>query len=301
MKNKFIFKVLYFLVFALISISAYGAFESMELGARPLSMGSAYVSLADGAEALFWNPAGVSGIRKQELVISYMELYNLVSYSAISYAKNINGIPLGIGLNSSTDIEGIYQEAEIAISSAMNIYNQLGIGAGLKYLYASANLGEIKLGDGKGLSVDIGCKCDILGDILCLGLAFHNLLGYVSYNRMAYADISERGYWERPGFSYRLGTDVKIDALLEKVLGYKLFCVPKSILAFDIYNNDVCIGLECDFSIVSIRCGIRTGNDLTRSLTSGFGINFSSFRVDYAYVASEIGDQISQFSVSVRW
>lgn len=301
MKSKFISKALYFLIFALVSISAFGAFESMELGARPLSMGSAFVSVADGAEALFWNPAGVSGIKKQELAISYMELYNLVSYSAISYATNISGIPLGIGLNSSSDIDGAYQETEFILLSAMDIYDQLSLGAGLKYLHANANLGDTEIGGGKGVSIDLGCKYDIFKDTLCLGVKFHNLLGYVSYNRMAYSDISEQSYWERPGFSYKVGTSVKLDILLEKVLRYKLNYVPKSIVAFDIYDNDICMGLECNFSIISIRCGIKTGNALTRSLASGFGINLSSFSVDYAYVASGIGDQISQFSVSVRW
>lgn len=301
MKNKFIFNVLHFLFFTLISASAHSAFENMELGARPLSMGSAYVSIAEGAEALFWNPAGVSGIDKHELAISYMELYNLVSHSAISYAKNISGIPLGIGLNSSSDIEGVYQETEFIILSALDVSNQLSLGAGLKYLHANANLGDTEIGGGKGISIDLGCKYNVFRDTLCLGVAFHNLLGYVFYNRMAYSDIYEQNYWERPSFSYKIGANVKLDILLGKILDYKLNYVPKSIMAFDIYDNDVCMGLECDFSIISIRCGIKRGNALTRSLTSGFGINFSSFRVDYAYVASEIGDQISQFSVSVRW
>lgn len=301
MKIEFIFKVLFFLVFTLISTPSYSAFESMELGARPLSMGSAFVSVADGAEALFWNPAGVSGVKKQELAISYMELYNLVSYSAISYATKVSGIPLGIGLNSSSDIDGVYQETEFILLSAIDVYTQLSLGAGLKYLNANANLGDTEIGGGKGISIDLGCKYDIFKNTLCLGVKFHNLLGYVSYNRMAYSDISEQSYWERPGFSYRVGTSIKLDILLEKVLNYKLNYVPKSIIAFDIYDNDICMGLECNFSIISIRCGIKTGNALTRSLTSGFGINLSSFSVDYAYVASEIGNQISQFSVSVRW
>ncbi len=273
----------------------------MELGARPLGMGSAFVSVADGAEALFWNPSGISAIENQELILSYMELYSLVSYSAVSYAKNINGIPLGIGLNSSSDTDGVYQETEFILLSAMDVSSQLSLGAGLKYLYANANLGDTKLGNGKGISIDVGCKYDIFRDTLCLGVTFHNLLGYVSYNRLAYSDISGQNYWERPGFSYKIGTSVKLDILLERILGYKLDYVPRSIAAFDIYNNDVCMGLECNFSVISIRCGVRTGNALTSSLTSGFGINLSSFRVDYAYVASRIGDQISQFSVSVRW
>ncbi len=299
MKNRMLFKTLYFLLFILTSASVYGAFENMELGARPLAMGSAFVSVADGADALFWNPAGISGIEKQELVISYMELYNLVSYSAVSYAKNINGIPLGVGLNSSSDIDGIYQEVEFAILSAMNISERLSLGSGLKYQYANASFGDTKLGDGKGLSVDIGCKYNMFEDLLCFGLAFHNLLGYTSYHRVAYSDIPEKSYWERPGFSYKVGANVKLDSLLGKFWDYKY--IPESILSLDLYSNDVCLGLECSFSIISIRCGIRTGNALTRSLTSGFGINLSSFRVDYAYVASEIGDQISQFSISVRW
>ncbi|MGQ9608459.1 MAG: hypothetical protein ACUVWN_04100 [bacterium] len=301
MKNKEIFKLLYYLIFGLISASAYSAFENMELGAHSLGMGSAFVSVAEGADALFWNPAGISGIQKQELAISYMELYNLVSYSAVSYAKKINGIPFGIGLSSSSDIDGIYQEAEFIILSAMNISDQLSLGSGLKYQYASVNFENVKLGNGKGLSIDAGCKYNMFGDLLCLGIAFHNLLGYISYDRKAYSDIPELSYWERPSFSYKIGVNIKLNNLLEKFWDYKVYYIPKSILALDLSDNNINMGLECGFSIINIRCGIRTGNALTRSLTSGFGINLSSFGVDYAYVASGVGNQVSQFSFSVRW
>ncbi len=47
-------------VLCISASSTFGAFENMEMGARPLGMGSAFVANADGASAIFWNPAGVS-------------------------------------------------------------------------------------------------------------------------------------------------------------------------------------------------------------------------------------------------
>ena len=55
------------------------------------------------------------------------------------------------------------------------------------------------------------------------------------------------------------------------------------------------------FLSVAARAGLRTGNDLTRSITVGFGISLSALKVDYAYVGSEFGAQTSQFSVSINW
>ena len=55
-------------------MTAHSAFEDVELGARPLGMGSAFVANADGAGAIFWNSAGLVRGDRRELTMSYMEL-----------------------------------------------------------------------------------------------------------------------------------------------------------------------------------------------------------------------------------
>jgi len=46
-------------------------FESSPVGARALGLGESFVSVADDASALYWNPAGLVQLRRHEVFLSY--------------------------------------------------------------------------------------------------------------------------------------------------------------------------------------------------------------------------------------
>ncbi|MBU1949760.1 MAG: hypothetical protein KJ970_02350, partial [Candidatus Eisenbacteria bacterium] len=48
-----------------------GQFLKIPMGARPVAMGSAYVSLADDANSVFWNPAGIARLSRTVLSIHH--------------------------------------------------------------------------------------------------------------------------------------------------------------------------------------------------------------------------------------
>ena len=273
---------------------ANGAFEDVELGARPLGMGSAFVAAADGASAIFWNSAGIARVDGRELTMSYMELYDLISYSSVGYAQRVRTGSIGLGLVSSSDIDGIYRELTLALSTAGEIYSGLSVGANVKYLSSAANTGNIRIGSGRGLALDLGCQYRIWEDMVSLGVTFQNLIGHVSYNREAVKDIPSQKYSQKPDFSYRVGAGVDLERLSSRLMD--------TVLAAELSNGDICIGAEYVFrSIAAVRAGFRTGNALTSSITAGLGLKWSALRFDYAYVGSEFGSQTSQFSVSINW
>jgi len=278
----------------IISTAAEGAFEDVELGARALGMGSAFVSVADGASAIFWNPAGIARTHRRELSMSYLGLYDLVSYSSLCYTQNIPAGGIGLGIVSSSDVEGAYRETALALSAAVEAYRGLNGGANVKYLSAAANTGDVRIGSSRGLSLDLGCQYRALQDHLSFGASFQNLLGNVWYNRETVGDISGRSYSERPYFSYRIGTGFDFGSLLPRV--------DRATLSAELSDGDIHVGAECIFwKIAAVRAGYRTGNALTRSVTVGFGLGLSAFSFDYAFVGSAVGSQTSQFSVSVKW
>jgi hypothetical protein len=281
-------------VFCITPMAADGAFEDVELGARPLGMGSAFVATADDASAIFWNSAGLTRVDGRELTMSYMELYDLVSYSSVGYAHSLRVGKIGAGLVSSSDIDGAYRETILALSAAGKIYRGLSLGSNVKYLSSSASTGNIRVGSGRGVSLDAGCQYSIKEDLVSLGIVFQNLVGYVSYNREAVRDIPGQKYSQRPGFSYKAGAGIDLGSLLPHI--------DKTVLAAQLSDGDIHTGLECIFwNVAAIRAGFRTGNALTRSITTGLGIKLAAIRLDYAYVGSQIGSQTSQFSVSVNW
>lgn len=282
------------IILCVSALAAYGAFEDVGMGARPLGMGSAFVANADGAEAVFWNPAGIARLDERELTMSYVELYGLVSYNSLSYAQRMKIGSIGFGLVSSSDVDGVYRETTLALSAAREFYSNLSAGTNIRYLSSAANTGDIEIGGGKGLALDMGCQYRAYMDMLFLGVSFQNLISYVSYNRNAIKDIPGKKYSERPDFSYKIGAGVDLRCLSHRARN--------TILAAEFSDGHVHIGTEYTLrDVVAVRAGFKMGNALTSSITAGFGLKLSAFSLDYAYVGSGIGAQTSQFSLSVDW
>jgi hypothetical protein len=287
-------KVVTIIIFLLIASSAYGAFEGIDPDARSLGMGSALVSVADDANAIFWNTAGITHISQKELAMSYMELYGLVSYSSLSYVQRMNGSLYGLGVMSSSDTDGVYHEMKLILCYAKEVANNLNLGANANYLSSEAYIGNARLGNGKGISFDLGCQYLMLNDDVSLGIRLQNLLGNVVYNRKSVMGIVSKKYSQSPDFSYGLGASIDLERLLS--------ALKDAIVATEFADGDFHTGVEYTFhSVISIRSGLRFGNALTRAITAGFGIKASALKLDYAYVSSSVGAQTSQFSVSVSW
>ncbi|MFC1713377.1 PorV/PorQ family protein [Candidatus Poribacteria bacterium] len=282
------------IILCLSALMAHGAFEDIGMGARPLGMGSAFVASADGASAIFWNPAGVVQTAHRELIMSYVELYELVSYSSLGYAHRMKVGSIGFGVVSSNDGDGVYQETTLALSGAREIYSGLNVGANIKYLFSVANTGDIRIGGGKGLALDLGSQYHIWNDAVFLGASLQNLISHVSYDRETVKDIPGQEYSEGLDISYKLGAGVSLGNLLAQT--------QNAIVAVEFSDGYAHAGAEYTFwDIIAVRAGVRTGNALTRAITTGFGLRLSAFRLDYAYVGSEVGAQTSQFSLSIDW
>lgn len=79
-------------VLALPASAASGAgttsanFLELGVGARPVAMGQAFAGLADDANAIAYNPAGLAFLRKQELTLMHNELFHQVHHEWLAYA-----------------------------------------------------------------------------------------------------------------------------------------------------------------------------------------------------------------------
>jgi hypothetical protein len=69
-----------------------GAFMMDGGGARALGMGSAFVAVADDASATFWNPAGLAGQSRRQLLVMHSERFgDLVDRDFVSYVHPLRG------------------------------------------------------------------------------------------------------------------------------------------------------------------------------------------------------------------
>src|SRR6266571_607401 len=73
------------------------AFLEVPAGARASALGGAYASLAQGAEAVYWNPAGLNGTHGVELTASHYEFFQSLRHDQFALATH----RLGGGLAAS--------------------------------------------------------------------------------------------------------------------------------------------------------------------------------------------------------
>lgn len=76
---------------------------SRGVGGRGLAMGSAFVSVTQGASSLYWNPAGISGVDHRELMAMHSESFGgEVDHDYIGFAQPISDGParsaFGVGV-----------------------------------------------------------------------------------------------------------------------------------------------------------------------------------------------------------
>ena len=62
------------------------SFLNIGVGGRGLAMGGAYTALADDANAIYWNPAGLARLEKREVTASHAELANSTRLDFLAYA-----------------------------------------------------------------------------------------------------------------------------------------------------------------------------------------------------------------------
>ena len=65
-------------------------FLTLGAGARALGMGEAYGPVAEGAEAIYWNPAGLAALKNQDFIYEHSEFLNFFRHDFAAYALPVS-------------------------------------------------------------------------------------------------------------------------------------------------------------------------------------------------------------------
>ena len=120
------------------STPAAAWFERSEIGARALALGSNFVSVADDATALYWNPAGLARMTRHQLVLSTESSVDLegVQRGFVAAAVQTRIASLGLGW-SRTSLEDAANEDLVYLSASRTLVQRtlgafISLGATLK-------------------------------------------------------------------------------------------------------------------------------------------------------------------------
>jgi len=240
-----------------------------DIGVRPLGMGGAFASLSDDPTGVFWNPAGISDIKRREFV------YDL-SQGALSAA-----CPIGrLGVLGFSIVDMNYED-RFLIDSPFNPFgmfltgdNQVLLSYAKRFKSGVAfgwNVGYNRAADPESLwaiSFDLGA--DVRPSRwLSFGIGIRDLNGTRIYN--SYGDLLKRfdrqftfGVNLNPHRSFRFSAAVNPDRRILRS------------------------GFELRWRWISLRGGMmeRISQRLERpTLTGGISLDFGGKRLNYAYVS----------------
>ena len=274
--------------FLIFLILAYlnGQNDQLFIGTRPLSMGGAFIAVADDANTITWNPAGLPGLRRTEFTSTYSDLYAMgITQSYIGFVRPFSD-RIALGLDWANigfdDKELFYSENKLNLALGIQVHRKFAFGITLKYLMRDMQLNGTSYGKGSGIGYDIGLIFQPLKTIK-LGMGFYDLGGtQISY---------------------------KEDKTNEKILGqaFKLGISYMPIngltLAAD-YGDRAHFGVEYVLANrISFRFGMQQGLNHEKKIlvpSSGISIKFKSIFIEYGFESHPYLEPTQRISLSLQ-
>lgn len=289
----------------LLASPALGAetasFLDVGAGARALGMGGAYTAIADEADAIYWNPAGLARLEKKQVSLSHVELGNGSRHDFLAYAHPAGRATFGgaftylshgtiAGRDSLGRPTGSYQASDAAAAFAAGVKTEaVDLGVSVKYVRS-----HIASSEAQGAALDAGVKRELPagGGTVLLGAAVRNLGPGLKYADQR-NDLPLRADF---GVGYRFAQGHSLAVQLqtgprgagaEGGAGGELKAMEGVFLRLGYTSKGSAVG--------------GSGFDAARGLALGLGLRRGGYGIDYAAQASgELGNT-HRFTLSAHF
>jgi hypothetical protein len=297
-------------------------FQLVSVSARASALGDGFFAVCDGAEALFYNPAGVTEMKKAfDVNLMYTGWIAGISYAGGGFAWNL-GDGGTIGLSALTVDYGTIHATRLLTASSQTqdvAYEDMGemsnVGAysfGLTYAralskefsiggtvrYTGQNLGESMLASGLKknsaslLVFDVGVKYYTGFRSFRFGMAFRNFSAQVKREQIS----------EQLPLTFTLGVAMDmLDFISPDHSGETSLTLGADFLHSNNYSERVNMGLEYTMmGMFALRGGYQTNRDVA-SWSAGLGffttVEDYMVRFDYAYSQMKYFNGVNRFTL----
>lgn len=298
-------------------------FQLVSVSPAASSMGEAYFAVGAGSNAAFYNPAGITSMKKSfDVTFNYTQWIADIKYlaGAITYNMNELGV-FGINVLSVDygDIIGtrlahpseltMYPEGyietglvsnvgaySIGITYAKQISTQFSMGGNIRFV--GQNLGNSTFTDGTNKEnnatkfvFDAGILYNTGYKDFRFGMAIRNFS----------SNLKREAIDEQLPLTFTIGTAIDIMQFLGKDKDEQL------TFAFDFlhsnsYSERMNIGVEYRFlGMIALRAGYQTNRDLASwSAGAGFNTSLSGYdvEVNYSFSKMDVFDDVNRLSLS---
>ncbi len=263
------------------------SFLKIEIGARAAAMGGAFTALADDATALYWNPAGLAQLKKAEFSATYNSWFQEISqgYLSLTFPSPGGTFALGVNYVDMGKMKG-YDISEGGDPVSTGDFGVSDIQASLGYAFGD----KLMFGISGGMLQDTikdSTETAFLGTIGILFKPNSNFSLGISYQNLG----SKLG--ESP-----------LPAALRGGLAVKLGNLTLSLDVVSPNDNDsyFCGGVEFSLgSLIELRGGYTSNQDIGEGYTAGIGFNTSTLSVDYACVTYGDLGNTHRVSLGMKW
>lgn len=304
--KRYVYKLIIFILlsigFSLPACFAKGRgttganFLKIGMGARPLGMGGAFVAVADDANTIWWNPAGVATTKHKEMTLMHNEMGEDIRHQFLAYNQPVGKLRGGLGGSISylsvSNIQGYtpggvktekLRTYDLGISLCYGLRIFPSVSGGINFKFIDEKLAHKKAST---YAFDIGglWKTPVSG--LRLGFNIQNLGGGLKF-------IQER-------------SSLPLNGKLGCAYEFKFFNA-QSILAVDVnipvdYSVFVNGGLECKiYNLIALRAGFKSKDDLSSGLRLGIGIGGKNLVVDYSWLSRGDFEDSHRVSATLRF
>lgn len=267
-------------------------FLDIGVGGRPEGMGGAYTAVADDANSVVINPAGMTHVKGREVTVMHNDYMFDMDHEYIAYVSNAGRRAWGgslvyfdfgavQGYTASNTFTGAFHPKSYALTVAYSRRpsESLSWGVSLKYI-------REKIADSKGdaIAIDGGVLYSPPGTGWRLGAALQNLGTKI--------DVGDTA--DPLPLTLRLGGAYRMKE-------YPVLLTSDLIL---IRHNspELHFGLEYSFvEVAALRLGYNADNDLDSGLTFGLGFSQPEFKIDYAFVPMGVFGDAHRFSLSLMF
>lgn len=134
--------------------------EQVPVGPRPLALGGAFTALAEGTDALYWNPAGLGRLHVSSIRVTTADQHSLgIQDNTLTLVSPV-GNRLGVGIewfHSSFADETIEDSINrFSLGMGWRLHRRVSAGAAVKYQRYEQAFEAIEQGRGTGWGLDLG-------------------------------------------------------------------------------------------------------------------------------------------------
>ena len=306
-------------------------FLSIEVGARAIAMGGAFVATSDDATSLYWNPAGIGLLDQNEVSFHHTEW---LAETNFDYAGIV--IPLGlsgtVGLSftsltmSDMEVRTVFNpegtgelfsanDMAIGVSYAKNLTDRFTIGFTGKYIHQ-----KLWHMTASSFAFDIGTLFTTQLNGMRIGMSISNFgskMQLVGKDTQVNYDVDEAKQGNNDKILAHLDTDkwslpltFRVGVAME-VLQTEFNYLTIAVDAIHPNDNTECLNVGAEY-VIKNRFFFRGGykalfqQDSEEGLTLGAGLahnltRYVRIKIDYAYADFGLLEYVQRFSLALEF